>query len=157
MAWDPELATRLDRSLEETAAALSATEGRQDSSPRPGHWSFRSIAAHLAATERDCFLDRARRIAAGESPRFGFYSDEAAGFSGAGLADSLAAWRRSRADLLALARGLTPEQQRLTGEHATFGPVTVGRYLEIAFEHDQEHLREVREGDGSGLTPDARS
>ena len=35
------------------------------------------------------------------------------------------------------------EQQHFTGQHQTFGELTVERYLEIDLEHDQGHLRDL--------------
>ena len=41
----------------------------QDWQPDPKEWSFRSIAAHLATVDKECYKDRVVRIVAGENPR----------------------------------------------------------------------------------------
>ncbi len=69
----------------------------EDSSARVGAWNLRDIAAHLAATERECYEPRIRAIASGENPSFDVYTK--------------------------------------------YGDVSVDRYLEIALEHDRNHLR----------------
>ena len=47
-----------------------------DGSARVGAWSLRDIAAHLAASERECFEPRIRAMASGEHPEFDFYTND---------------------------------------------------------------------------------
>jgi hypothetical protein len=112
-----------------------------DSSARVGAWDLRDIAAHLAATERDCYVPRIRSIAAGENPSFDFFTNDGADFSGVHLDDALDEWTATRLMLLGYVKTLDGEQRALTGRHERYGEVTVDRYLEIALEHDRDHLR----------------
>ena len=46
-----------------------------------------------------------------------------------------------RERLIAYVRTLDGDRRALTGRHAKYGDVSVDRYLEIALEHDRNHLR----------------
>ena len=112
-----------------------------DSSARVGAWDLRDIAAHLAATERDCYVPRIRSIAAGENPTFDFFTNDGTDFSGVHLDDALDEWTATRMMLIGYVKTLDGQQRALTGRHERYGEVTVDRYLEIALEHDRDHLR----------------
>lgn len=112
-----------------------------DSSARVGAWTLRDIAAHLAATERDCYEPRIHAIAAGENPEFDYFTNDETDFSGVQLENALEEWTSTRAGLIDYVRTLSDEQRRLSGHHERYGDVTVDRYLEIAIEHDRDHLR----------------
>jgi len=114
----------------------------EDPSARVGAWDLRDIAAHLAATERDCYVPRIRAIAAGENPVFDFFTNDTTDFSGIHLDDALDEWIATRLMLVGYVRELDPESRtELTGRHERYGAVTVDRYLEIALKHDRDHLR----------------
>ena len=113
----------------------------EDPSARIGAWDVRDIAAHLAATERDCYVPRVRAIAAGEHPSFEQFTHDGADFSGIHLEDALDEWTATRLMLIGYVRTLDEEQRtRLTGRHDRYGDLTVDRYLEIALKHDRDHL-----------------
>jgi len=113
-----------------------------DPSARVGAWSLRDIAAHLAASERDCYEPRIRSIASGENPLFDFFTNDETDFSGIHLDEALDEWNVTRARLIEYVKTLDGEQRtQLKGRHERYGEVTVDRYLEIALEHDQDHLR----------------
>jgi hypothetical protein len=112
-----------------------------DLSARVGAWNLRDIAAHLAATERDCYVPRIRSIAAGENPAFDYFNNDGSDFSGIQLDDALDEWTATRMMLIGYVKTLDPERRALTGRHERYGDVTVDRYLEIALEHDRDHLR----------------
>ncbi|HSS62413.1 MAG TPA: DinB family protein [Candidatus Limnocylindrales bacterium] len=114
----------------------------EDSSARVGAWDLRDIAAHLAATERDCYVPRIRAIAAGETPSFDFFTNDDADFSGIHLDDALEEWSATRTLLIGYVKSLeTGQRTELFGRHERYGEVTVDRYLQIALEHDGDHLR----------------
>jgi hypothetical protein len=111
-----------------------------DTSARVGAWSLRDIAAHLAASEKEAYEPRVRAIAAGERPVMDFYSNDDRDFSGIHLEEALDDWAETRGRLLDYVRGLSDEERARTGTHASYGEVSVDRYLEIALEHDRDHL-----------------
>ena len=113
----------------------------EDSSARVGAWTLRDIAAHLAATERDCYQPRIRAIASGEEPSFDVFTNDDTDFSGIQLESSLDEWGASRQSLIDYVRTLDAHARGLIGHHVKYGDVTVDRYLEIALDHDRNHLR----------------
>jgi hypothetical protein len=112
-----------------------------DGSARVGAWDLRDIAGHLAATERDCYEPRIRAIAQGENPEFDFFTNDETDFSGIQLEAALEEWITTRSRLIDYVRTLSDDQLVLTGHHERYGNVTVDRYLQIALEHDRDHLR----------------
>ena len=122
---------------------LLSVADRQDWRPAPDEWSFREIAAHLEATQRECVLVRVQQIASGGHPRFEFYGNTGRDFGSVDLKDSLRGFADARQAVRDLALGLSRKQQHFTGQHQTFGELTVERYLEIDLEHDQGHLRDL--------------
>jgi len=63
----------LEASQQQLADALLSVADRQDWRPAPDEWSFREVAAHLEASERECVLARVRAIASGSHPAFDYY------------------------------------------------------------------------------------
>ena len=111
-----------------------------DPSVRVGAWTLRDIAAHLATTELECFEPRIHAMAAGERPRFEWYSNDERDFDGISLESALTEWAETRSRLVDYVRGLTGEQRGGVGIHTTYGEITVDQYLQIAIEHDRDHL-----------------
>ena len=129
----------LDNSQKLVIAMLRVSA--EDPSARVGAWDLRDIAAHLAASERDCYVPRIRAIAAGESPVFGLFTNDDTDFSGIHLDDALDEWTATRTMLLGFVRTLDePQRTQLAGHHEHYGRVTVDGYLEIALRHDHAHL-----------------
>ncbi len=137
--------------MRKTIAGLQASErrlrevllsvaDRQDWRPAPHEWSFREIAAHLEASQRECVLVRVQQIASGSHPHFEFYWNTGRDFGTVDVKDSLRGFAEARQAVREVALGLSPEQQHFTGRHRTFGELTIQRYLEIDLEHDQGHL-----------------
>jgi hypothetical protein len=122
-------------------AAMIRLAADDELSTRVGAWTLRDIAAHLAATERECFEPRITAMAQGERPRFEHYSNDERDFDGTQLEAALAEWAETRGRLVDYVRGLSEEERQGVGFHQRFGELTVDRYLQIALEHDQDHLR----------------
>jgi len=116
-----------------------------DDSARIGAWSLRDMAAHLAATERDCYEPRIRAIAAGHNPRFDYFTNDDADFDGLQLDDVLEEWVGTRERLIAFIRDLDEQAWALSGYHERYGEVTVEGYLQIALAHDRDHLRALEQ------------
>jgi len=134
-----------DELLEELTASqvlvIGMTRIIADDEHRVGAWTLRDIAAHLAATEKECFEPRIHAMAAGAGPRFEWYSNDERDFDGLTLDGVLAEWTETRARLVEFVRGLSTDERQRTGAHATYGQVTVDGYLRVALEHDRDHLR----------------
>lgn len=112
----------------------------QDWQPRDGEWSFRFIAGHLATNERECFLERIKRIASGEGPSFNYYDNDGDDFNNLGLRDWLQAWRETRQVILKRLNGLPEMAWALSGTHSSSGRITLMDVLGSMRAHDQEHL-----------------
>ena len=79
-------------------------------------------------------------MAAGENPRFDFFTNDETDFSGIQLEAALEDWAECRVRLIDFVRGLSEEERERIGNHQRFGAITVDRYLQIALEHDRDHL-----------------
>lgn len=115
----------------------------EDVPARVGAWTLRDVAAHLAATETECFEPRIRAMAAGERPAFEYYSNDERDFDGTSLQSALTEWTEARDRLIDFVRGLNEEERARVGLHTKFGEITVDGYLRIALDHDQDHLRSL--------------
>lgn len=112
---------------------------------RVGEWTVRDVAAHLAACDSECFEPRVRAMAGGERPRFEFYSNDDRDFGDAELAAALDEWSAARARLCGFVRSLSGQELNWVGMHDEFGEITIERYLEIALEHDRDHLEALEQ------------
>lgn len=130
----------LDELMTSQGVVIGMTRIIADDEHRVGAWTLRDIAAHLAASEKECFEPRIHAMAAGQSPRFEWYSNDERDFDGLTLEGALADWTETRARLVEFVRGLSSEQRRRTGTHETYGEITVDEYLRVALEHDRDHL-----------------
>src|SRR2546430_7168971 len=140
---DDDILERLTNSQRLVTVMLQASA--EDSSAGVGAWNLRDIAAHLAATERECYEPRIRSIASGENPSFDVYTNDDTDFSGIQLESALDEWSASRGRLIAYVRTLDGDRRALTGRHEKKADVPADRYLEIALEHDRNHLRALEQ------------
>jgi hypothetical protein len=72
----------------------------QDWQPDPENWSFRYVAAHMAACDKECLMARVLQIAAGENPQFEFYHNTGRDFSPFDLRDSVDQWAATRGEII---------------------------------------------------------
>lgn len=139
------LLTQLKQSHQMVHEALSSVADMQNWRPEPEEWSFRFIAGHMAQVELDCHLNRVWRIAAGESPHYSYYTNTGWDFSHYEITEWLYIWRGRRQELIEFARSLEPQQLEMSGSHEFFGTITVLDVLQLAHEHDLEHLSHLQE------------
>lgn len=130
-------------SQNQLCSLLETVAGDQDWQPDPAEWSFRSIAAHLATVDKDCYYDRVVRISAGENPFFEPYFNTGWDFSQFDLSDSLQEWKTTRKEIFELINALPEDKLMLTGTHATEGKITVLDVLRMMYDHDREHIQEL--------------
>ncbi len=139
------LIRNLNDSHRQMSDLLRTVADDQDWQPEAGSWSFRYIAAHMAACDKECLLARIQQIASGENPSFEFYSNTGRDFSPLDLKRSLDEWDATRQEIINFFRSLSDEKLKLTGSHKTFGVITVPDYLEIGVGHDREHIQELKQ------------
>jgi hypothetical protein len=140
----PLLVAELKSTQGQICNLLEPLSGDQDWQPRPGEWSFRFIAGHLATNERECFLERIERIASGEDPSFDYYSNDGYDFNNLGLRDWLQAWRETRQAIFERLNGLPELAWALSGTHRSYGRITLMDVLESIRAHDTEHLEGLK-------------
>ena len=140
-----QLLQELQRSQTQVITLLEAVTPIQDWQPELAEWSFRFIAAHLATVERTCHLPRVIKIASGETPTLGLYSNTAANYQQVDLHKSLKRWVATRRELIDFVASLTPQQLSYIGIHASLGRITLLELLQEILEQDQGNLRHVRQ------------
>jgi hypothetical protein len=119
-----------------------AEAARHAPPPPPGEWSPREVVGHLVAVEAEVWHARLDALWEGEDePHWPWV--EPAPWDGEGsetLDGALAAFSTRRAATIERLARLDDAGWRRTGVHATYGRIDVERLLEIALEHDREHL-----------------
>jgi len=128
---------------QQISGLLASVAHDQDWQPAPDQWSFRYIAAHLAACAKECVQERIRLIAAGDNPHFEYYWNTGRDFSHLELTNSLREWVATRQAIFDFVHALPEDKLALTGRHKTFGQITVLDYLQVDLDHDQEHFRDL--------------
>jgi DinB family protein len=135
----------LQNARKQMSTLLLSVAHDQDWQPDAENWSFRYVAAHMAACDKECLQVRIQQIASGENPHFEFYSNTGRDFSGLDLKASLDEWAVTRQEIIDFFRALPDEKLSLTGEHATYGAVTIPDYLKIGLDHDRGHTQELEQ------------
>lgn len=116
-----------------------------DWAPAEDRWSFRYIAAHLATTERECFLERVRLFQEKEQPHFHYYHNSERDFSGQDIDENIAAWKAARQKLIAGIQSLDDVQLANVAVHETRGEINIFGLLDLILDHDQVHQQELEE------------
>lgn len=114
--------------------------------PPPGEWSPRQVVCHLVAVEAEVWHARLDALwEAAAEPHWPWV--EPGPWDGVGsetLERALEAFRIRRAATLDRLARLDDAGWRRTGVHATYGRIDVERLIEIAIDHDREHLASLR-------------
>ena len=135
--------TALQNSQKEIIPLLQAGASTPDWSPADDRWSFRFLAAHLAATEKECFLERARRFQTEKNPTFSYYHNTDRDFSQQSIQDAIEIWKQSRQDLIQLVQGMDQTVRSKIATHERMGEMDVSDLLSLILDHDQEHKDEL--------------
>lgn len=124
---------------------------------QPVTWSIFDNLAHLGRYQ-EIFLERMQRITTEEQPSFTRYvADEDPGFAAwtqlsfQTLAERL---RGERATLNAFLSILREEQLTRTGQHPTYGPMTIEGWTEFFLLHEAHHLLTILRLGGALRTPE---
>src|SRR5688500_9783748 len=130
-----------------TADDLAAAGRGRDAAARPKrpdakNWAAKEVICHLRDTE-ESFMARLDVIMAMDEPKLmgvdpDRWADERQ-YLRNNAADALAAFRKRREETLVFLRGLTPEQWKRSGIHATRGRMTANDFLTLMAWHDDNH------------------
>ena len=142
---------RLER-LERTADELIATiRGQSDATlsrrPDAKNWAAKEVICHLRDTE-EFFMLRFATIMAIDNPPLAppdpdRWADERQ-YLRNDAGEAVGAFRKRRAETLALLRTLKPGDWERAGTHATRGKVTMDAFLTLMAWHDDNHLDQLR-------------
>lgn len=138
-----QLLQELQTSQQQVVDVLTATEPIQDWQREPVEWSFRYLAAHLAAVEKQCHLRRVKRIASGETPRLNRYADVADDLGEHDMRESLEEWTAARRRLIEYVSDLDDRQLHYVGIHEKIGAITLLDALQEILDQDQGNFRHV--------------
>ena len=139
---------RLARTPDEVAARL---EGQSDDAlarrPADGAWAPKEIVGHLRDAE-ELFMMRFETVLAMREPRLlaagpGDRWAQERQYLRHDTAAALAAFRRRRAESLALLRGLPDADWQRGGHHAVRGRLTIDDFVSIMAWHDDNHLDQL--------------
>lgn len=135
--------TALQNSQKEIIPLLKAGASTPDWAPADDRWSFRYLAAHLAATEKECFLERARRFQREKNPTFSYYHNSDRDFSQQSIQGAINAWKRTRHSLIDLVKNMDMDARNNIASHERMGKMDVSGLLSLILDHDQEHKEEL--------------
>ena len=130
------------------ARAQSATDG-------PDGWSVLEVLCHLNDYEQ-IFNDRVRLILGSDLPLLPGYNQlelvKTNHYADQNFAEVFASYVSRRRALLALLRGLSPEQWNRRGVHSVWGEVTIVEQMSYVPTHDLNHIEQIIKA--LGTSPD---
>lgn len=110
-------------------------------------WSPRDVVAHLASLTGPTLVQRVTLMLEQDDPLVPGVDEHdvlaASGLRERPLGALLNEFEAQRADAVAWARRITPEQLARTGRHAVAGPLTVAEIINHKAWHDLLHIRQV--------------
>jgi hypothetical protein len=113
--------------------------------PETGGWTAHQVVLHLVAVEVEVFQRRLRDLATIERPRWTWTEPgPAPAPADETIGDAAARFAAARAATLAAVRPLDDAGWQRFGDHATLGRLDVAGVLQVAVEHDAEHLLGLR-------------
>jgi hypothetical protein len=129
--------------------ALLAVVARGAAPPPAGEWSATEVVGHLVAVEVEVWHRRLDQLSSGGEPHWSWIEPAPWDGPGSGTLDgALAAFADRRASTIARFDALDDAGWRRTGVHDTYGRVDARRLLEIAVDHDREHLKGLADRHG---------
>jgi len=143
---------RMSRTAEDLAAAIRGqSEAALVRRPDSKNWAANEVICHLRDIEEVYFV-RIHAILLNDEPKI--YADPSGAAADRFAEDrqyqrnhavqALAAFRRRRAESLALLRSLTPEQRQRGCLHPTRGRITIDAIVTLLTWHDDNHLDQLR-------------
>ena len=137
------LLDRLLASHEVVCEKLYLVADYQDWRSDQSEWSFRLIGAHLAKIEQESYLFQLDGIIRGGNQTFSSYWNTEAELGRPELTDSIILWKERRRKFVDRIKNLGEDRYDLSAEHDVFGTITPDRLVEIAINHDTDHLNHL--------------
>ncbi len=106
-------------------------------------WSFRLIGAHLAMLEQESYLFQLDGLIKRSNQTFSSYWNSEEELGRPELTDSIILWKERRRKFVERIKNLGPDRDELTAEHDVYGTITPDRLIEIAMNHDSDHLNHL--------------
>lgn len=117
-----------------------------DRKPNPDRFTLREMAAHLADWE-SVFLGRLKQTRDEENAVLqGLDEGQVAidhDYAHADPEESLARYRAGRTEMVAVLRGLSPEQRERVGIHTEVGPISLENQTVLIAAHDGYHRQQA--------------
>jgi len=118
-----------------------AARAASDRPVTPGEWGPDETVRHLIAVEDEVHRSRMAQVATDDDPHWTWTEPGLApGFDDAPIDAILAAFAAARAGNVATVRALDDDGWKRHGTHATYGRLDVEGLLQLATDHDAEHL-----------------
>jgi hypothetical protein len=141
------------------AALAAAARAAPPDPPAPREWTPSEIVRHLIAVEELVWHVRLGQLETDEHPHWAWVEPgQWLGAPGADLDAVLAAHAAIRGKTVAILDGLGPDGWARRGTHDTYGELDVAGLMDVAADHDDEHLASLRNlRGGTGSAAAARS
>jgi hypothetical protein len=133
----------------ERLEAFASFPGRLDQAARAaegspvaaGEWGPHEAVRHLVAVEREVWQARLAQVASEDDPQWGWTEPgPEPGLAGESLDAILEAFAAARSRTIETFRALDDAGWRRFGTHATYGRLDVAGLLDLAVDHDREHV-----------------
>jgi len=106
-----------------------------------GEWTAAEVVRHLIAVEGEVWRRRLHDLETTDGPRWPRTEPGlGSGFEAALLDEVLAAFAAARAATVDAVRALDDAGWARAGLHATYGRIDVAGLLDVAIDHDEEHM-----------------
>lgn len=107
---------------------------------KAGDWTPTEVVRHLIAVEEEVHVRRLREVTTQDDPHWTWTEPGLAPGDDATLDDVLTAFTVARAATVSMYQALGDAGWNRAGTHATFGRLDVAGLLQLAIDHDIEHL-----------------
>jgi hypothetical protein len=119
----------------------SAARAAGDALVPAGEWGPAEVVRHLVAVEREVWQSRLAQVAVEDDPHWGWTEPGLEpSLDGASLDTILSAFEAARGMTYAMVTALDDAGWRRFGTHARYGVLDVAGLLDLAIDHDEQHL-----------------
>lgn len=139
--------------LAETPGLLAGAAAAEHAGP-DGEWSAIEVVRHLIGVEEEVWLTRLRQVAEESNPSWTWTEPGLGDGEGMSLDMLLALFRYRRRRTLDWLDGLDDAGWHRVGTHAIYGQLDIIGLMEIALDHDMDHLARLKRQPGPSVRPE---